>query len=397
MDDVVIVSAARTAVGKIGGALKDILPEDLAAFVIQEALKRTGKEIEKLDEIIFGHGKQSADNPNIARLSALKAGLSVEVPGYTVHRQCGSGLQAILNGSHQIALGLNDTVIVGGVESMSTAPYYSRQVRYGANAGNILLLDPNTESQPRSQPSDVYGELTMGMTAENLALKYNISRLEQDEFALQSQERASTAIEVGKFNEEIVPFPISKRKGERTYFAVDEHPRKTNIEALSALKPAFRQNGTVTAGNSSGRNDGASALVLMSARKAKELGIKPWARIISEGVSGVSPEIMGIGPVGATRQALTRAGLALQDIDLIELNEAFAAQSLAVLKDWGVGTAKVNVNGGAIALGHPIGNSGARIVVTLLHEMKHRQARYGLATLCIAGGQGLAMIIENIG
>jgi len=397
LEDVVIVSAARTAVGKIGGALKNILPEDLAAFVIREALKRTGKEIEKLDEIIFGHGKQSADNPNIARLSALKAGLSVEVPGYTVHRQCGSGLQAILNGSHQIALGLNDTVIVGGVESMSTAPYYSRQVRYGANAGNILLLDPNTESQPRSQPANVYGELTMGMTAENLALKYSISRLEQDEFALQSQERALCAIEFGTFNEEIIPFPIPTRKGEMTYFAVDEHPRKTNIEALSALKSAFKQNGTVTAGNSSGRNDGASALILMSARKAKELGIKPWARIVSEGVSGVSPEIMGIGPVGATKQALDRAGLALHDIDLIELNEAFAAQSLAVLKEWGIGTAKVNVNGGAIALGHPIGNTGARIVVTLLHEMKHRQARYGLATLCIAGGQGMAMIIENIG
>lgn len=397
MEDVVIVSAARTAVGKIGGALKNILPEDLAAFVIGEAIKRTGVGLERLDEIIFGHGKQSADNPNIARLSALKAGLPVEVPGYTVHRQCGSGLQAILNGSHQIALGLNDTVVVGGVESMSTAPYYCRQVRYGANAGNVLLLDPNTESQPRSQPAKEYGELTMGMTAENLAAKYNISRLEQDQFALQSQERAFKAIETGKFEEEIVPFPVPKRKGEITYFAIDEHPRRTNIEALGALKPTFKQNGTVTAGNSSGRNDGASALVLMSARKAKELGIKPWAKIISEGVSGVSPEIMGIGPVGATRQALSRAGLTLNDIDLIELNEAFAAQSLAVLKDLGLGIEKVNVNGGAIALGHPIGNSGARIVVTLLYEMKRRQARYGLATLCIAGGQGLALIIENMG
>ncbi len=396
MEDVVIVSATRTAVGKIGGALKNVLPEDLGAFVIREALKRIGQEIEKLDEVILGHAKQSADNPNIARLSALIAGLSVEVPSYTVHRQCGSGMQAILNGSHQIALGLNDTVVVGGVESMSTAPYYNRQVRFGANAGNVLLLDPNTESQPRSQPANEYGELTMGMTAENLAVKYNISRLEQDEFALQSQKRAFSAIELGKFKEEIAPFPIPKRKGETTYFDVDEHPRKTTIEALSALKPAFKQNGTVTAGNSSGRNDGASALILMSANKAKDLGIKPWARIISEGVSGVSPEIMGIGPVSATRQALTRAGLTLDNIDLIELNEAFAAQSLAVLKDLGLGTEKVNVNGGAIALGHPIGNTGARIVVSLLHEMRRRQARYGLATLCIAGGQGLAMIIENI-
>ncbi|HBV89189.1 MAG TPA: acetyl-CoA C-acyltransferase [Desulfosporosinus sp.] len=396
MEEVVIVSAARTAVGKMGGALKNILPEDLASFVIREAIKRTGVGLKQLDEVIFGHGKQSADNPNIARLSALKAGLPVEVPGYTVHRQCGSGLQAILNGSHQIALGLNDAVVVGGVESMSTAPYYSRQVRYGANAGNVLLLDPNTESQPRSQPAKEYGELTMGMTAENLAAKYNISRLEQDQFALQSQERAFMAIDTGKFREEIVPLPIPNLKGEINHFAVDEHPRKTNIEALSSLKPAFRQNGTVTAGNSSGRNDGASSLILMSARKAKELGIKPLARIISEGVSGVSPEIMGIGPVEATRQALTRASLTLEDLDLIELNEAFAAQSLAVLKELGLGTEKVNVNGGAIALGHPIGNSGARIVVTLLYEMKRRQARYGLATLCIAGGQGLAIIIENV-
>ncbi|MHB8077400.1 thiolase family protein [Desulfosporosinus fructosivorans] len=396
MKDIVVVSAVRTAVGRIGGALKDIFPEDLAAFVIKEALKRTGKEIERPDEVIMGHGKQSADNPNIARLSALKAGISVEVPGYTVHRQCGSGLQAILNGSHQIALGLNDIVVVGGVESMSTAPYYCRQIRYGAKAGNIELLDPNTESQPRSQPAEVYGQLTMGMTAENLALKYNISRLEQDEFALQSQERALEAIESGQFKEEIIPFPVPNRKGEITYFAVDEHPRKTNIEALGVLKPAFKQGGTVTAGNSSGRNDGASALVLMSSERAAEMGITPLARIVSEGVSGVSPELMGIGPVGATRQALKRAGLSLDDIDLIELNEAFAAQSLAVLKELCLGTDNVNVNGGAIALGHPIGNSGARIVVTLLHELKRRKARYGLATLCIAGGQGLALIIENI-
>lgn len=396
MDDVVIVSAVRTPVGRIGGALKDILPEDLAALVIKEALKRTGGEIEKPDEVIFGHGKQSADNPNIARLSALKAGLPVEVPGYTVHRQCGSGLQAILNGAHQIALGLSEIVVAGGVESMSTAPYYSRHVRFGATSGNVMFLDPNTESQPRSQPAEVYGELTMGMTAENLAVKYGISREEQDKFALQSQERAFAAIESGKFNEEIIPVSIPGRKGQVTYFSVDEHPRKTSMESLSALKPAFIKNGTVTAGNSSGRNDGASALVLMSARKAKELEIKPMARIVSEGVTGVSPDIMGIGPVKATRQALERAGLTLADIDLIELNEAFAAQSLAVLKELEIGSEKVNVNGGAIALGHPIGNSGARIAVTLLHEMKRQQVPRGLATLCIAGGIGLAMIVENL-
>lgn len=232
-----------------------------------------------------------------------------------------------------------------------------------------MLLDPNTESQLRSQPADVYGELTMGMTAENLAEKYKISRLEQDEFALMSQERALAAIEAGRFKEEILSVPVPRRKGEVSYFTVDEHPRKTTLEALGVLKPAFKKDGTVTAGNSSGRNDGASALVLMSMRKARELDIKPLARIVSEGVAGVSPGIMGIGPVQATRQALARAGLSLEQIDLIELNEAFAAQSLAVLNELGLGTERVNVNGGAIALGHPIGNSGARIVVTLLHEM----------------------------
>lgn len=396
MEEVVMVSAVRTAVGKIGGALKDVLPEDLAALVIREAIQRSGAEIKKPDEVIIGHGKQSADNPNIARLSALKAGLPVEVPGYTVHRQCGSGLQAILNGAHQIALGLSEVVVAGGVESMSTAPYYSRHVRFGAMAGNVLLLDPNTESQFRSQPANVYGELTMGVTAENLAVKYGISREEQDQFAFQSQERALAAIEAGKFQEEIIPVPIPKRKGEIAYFSVDEHPRKTSPEALAALRPVFKQNGSVTAGNSSGRNDGASALLLMSARKAEELGLKPWARIVSEGVAGVSPEIMGIGPVGATQQALERAGLTLDEIELVELNEAFAAQSLAVLKELNLSTDKVNVNGGAIALGHPIGNSGARIVVTLLHEMKRRQARFGLATLCIAGGMGLSMIVESM-
>ena len=317
MEEVVMVSAVRTAVGKIGGALKDVLPEDLAALVIREAIQRSGAEIKKPDEVIFGHGKQSADNPNIARLSALKAGLPVEVPGYTVHRQCGSGLQAILNGAHQIALGLSEVVVAGGVESMSTAPYYSRHVRFGAMAGNVLLLDPNTESQFRSQPANVYGELTMGVTAENLAVKYGISREEQDQFAFQSQERALAAIEAGKFQEEIIPVPIPKRKGEIAYFSVDEHPRKTSPEALAALRPVFKQNGSVTAGNSSGRNDGASALLLMSARKAEELGLKPWARIVSEGVAGVSPEIMGIGPVGATQQALERAGLTLDEIELV--------------------------------------------------------------------------------
>lgn len=396
MEEVVIVSAVRTAVGKLGGTLKDVLPEDLAKTVMVEALNRAGIRKDQVDEVILGHAKQSSDNPNIARLAALKAELPIETPAYTVHRQCGSGLQAVLSGAHQIALGLGHTVLAGGVESMSTAPYYIRNARFGAVAGNTLLLDPNTESQPRSQPAEVYGELTMGMTAENLAVKYGISRQEQDEFALLSQERAQEAIAAGRFKEEIVPVHVPQKKKDPIVFDTDEHPRKTSLEELAKLKPVFKKDGTVTAGNASGRNDGASALVLMSKRRAEELGLKPLARIVSEGVAGVSPDIMGIGPVPATKIALSRAGLTLQDIDLIELNEAFAAQSLAVLKEWGIGTDKVNVNGGAIALGHPIGNSGARILVTLLHEMKRRGSRYGLATLCIAGGLGIAAIVENL-
>ncbi|MBD1382305.1 thiolase family protein [Metabacillus arenae] len=396
MEEVVIVSAVRTAIGKLGGTLKDVLPEDLAEVVINESLNRAGIQGEQLDEVILGQAKQSADNPNIARLASLKANLPIEVPAYTVHRQCGSGLQSVINGAHQITLGLSQIVLAGGVESMSTAPYYIRNARYGALAGNTLLLDPNTESQPRSQPAEVYGELNMGMTAENLAEKYSISRQEQDEFALLSQERAHKAIFTGQLKEEIVPVPIPRRKKEPIYFKTDEHPREASLDELAKLKPVFKKNGTVTAGNASGRNDGASALVLMSKRKAQDLGINPIARFVSEGVAGVSPELMGIGPVTAIRLALSRAGLTIDDIDLIELNEAFAAQSLAVLKEIGIGTEKVNVNGGAIAFGHPIGNSGSRILVTLLHEMKRRQSRYGLATLCIAGGLGIAAIVENL-
>lgn len=396
MEEVVIVSGVRTPIGKIGGSLKDVLPEDLAVLVLRESLSRVGITDNQVDEVILGHAKQSADNPNIARLASLKAGFPVELPAYTVHRQCGSGLQAVINGAYQIALGKSEVVAVGGVESMSTAPYYIRNARYGAIAGNTLLLDPNTESQPRSQPLEIYGELTMGMTAENLAERYGISRLEQDEFALASQERAFLSVTTGRFEEEIVPVPVSQRKGESKYFSVDEYPRKTSMEELSRLRPVFKKDGTVTAGNSSGRNDGATALVLMSKWKAERLGLTPMARIVSDGVAGVSPDVMGIGPVPATKKALSAAGLSLDDIDLIELNEAFAAQSLAVLHEFGMGNEIVNVNGGAIALGHPIGNSGARILVTLLHEMKRRNCRYGLATLCVAGGLGVSLVVENL-
>jgi acetyl-CoA C-acetyltransferase len=280
---------------------------------------------------------------------------------------------------------------------MSTAPYYLRSARYGYGAGNGVLVDPNTESQPRSQPRDVYGELTMGMTAENLAEKYNISRERQDAFALESQKRADRAIKDGSFRDEIVPVPIKKRK-ETAIFSVDEHPRMTSMQELSALKPVFKKGGTVTAGNSSGRNDGASGLLVASAERAAELGLKPKARLLAQAAAGVPPEIMGIGPAPAVRQVLKKANLAFDDIGLIELNEAFAAQSLAVIEELGIADRmeSINVNGGAIALGHPIGNSGARILVTLLHAMQKRKARYGIATLCIAGGLGVAVAVELI-
>jgi acetyl-CoA C-acetyltransferase len=350
-----------------------------------------------LDEIIWGQAKQSSDQPNIARLAALTAGLPIEVPAYTVHRQCGSGLQSVMNAMQAIQCGDAGLILAGGVESMSTAPYYLRNARYGYGAGNGALVDPNTESQPCSQPQDVYGQLTMGMTAENLAEKYNISRQEQDAFALESQKRAHRAIKDGSFRDEIVPVPVKKRK-ETVLFSVDEHPRLTTPEEMAALKPVFKKDGTVTAGNSSGRNDGASGLLVASAERARELNLKPRARLLAQASAGVPPEIMGIGPAPAVRKLLKKTGLTFDDIGLIELNEAFAAQSLAVIKELGIKDRmdSVNVNGGAIALGHPIGNSGARILVTLLYAMQKRKVRYGIATLCIAGGLGVAVAVELI-
>ena len=396
MNEVVIVSAVRTAVGRLGGGLKDVEPEDLGKLVIIEALARAQVEPEAVDEVIMGQTKQSADAANLARVAALKAGLPVEVPAYTVMRQCGSGLQAVHNAAESIMIGQADIVVAGGVENMSKAPYYLRSARYGYGAGNAVLVDSNTESQPRSQPYEVYGNLTMGLTAENLAVKYGISREEQDAFSLQSQERAFAAIESGRFKEEIVPVEIRQRKGAPLVFDTDEHPRRSSLEGLAALPAVFKEGGTVTAGNASGRNDGAACTVVMSAKEASRRGLKPMATIRSMAVAGVPPEIMGIGPAPASRKALARAGLTLDDIGLIELNEAFAAQALSVVKELGIGDrmAELNVNGGAIALGHPLGCSGARIFTTLLYEMKKRGTRYGLATLCIAGGQGIATVVE---
>jgi acetyl-CoA C-acetyltransferase len=397
MEEVVIVSAVRTAVGRLGGGLKDVEPEDLAKIVINEAICRAGIEPAEVDEVIMGQTKQSADAANLARVASLKAGLPIEVPAYTVMRQCGSGLQAIHNAVASIMIGEADIVVAGGVENMSKAPYYLRGARYGYGAGNAVLVDSNTESQPRSQPYEVYGNLTMGLTAENLAKKYGISREAQDEFSLQSQNRAFAAIESGRFKNEIVPVEIKQKKAS-VFFDTDEHPRKSTLEGLASLPAVFKQGGTVTAGNSSGRNDGAACTVVMSAKEASRRGIKPIVVIRGMAVAGVPPEIMGIGPAPASRKALQRAGLTLDDIGLIELNEAFAAQALSVIKNLGIEDrmADINPNGGAVALGHPLGCSGARIFTTLLHEMKKRGTRYGLATLCIAGGQGIATVVEAV-
>ena len=397
MNDVVIVSAVRTALGRLGGALKDVQPEELARVVITAALERSGLDPAAVDEVIFGQTKQSADAANLARVAALRAGFPVEVPAYTVMRQCGSGLQAVANAVQAIRCGEAEIVVAGGVESMSLAPYYLRGARFGFVSGNSVVVDPNTESQPRSQPYEVYGDLTMGLTAENLAEQYEISREEQDAFALRSQERAWAAIESGRFRDEIVPVEAPQKKGPPAVFAVDEYPRHTSLEQLAALPAVFREGGSVTAGNSSGRNDGAACLVVMAEAAARERGVTPLATVRAHAVAGVDPRIMGIGPVPATRKALDRAGLRLSDLGLVEVNEAFAAQTIAVIRDLGLDEDILNVNGGAIALGHPLGCSGARILTTLLHEMHRRGTRYGLASICIAGGQGMSTIIETEG
>jgi len=394
LSNVVIIDSVRTAIGKLGGALENVPADFLAAAVLDEVIKRADIPKESIDEVIMGQAKQSSDASNLARVASLRAGFPVEVPGYTVHRQCGSGIQAINSASQQIQSGLGDVIIAGGAESMSTAPYYMRNIRFGLKSGNGQLLDPNTESQPGSQPIEDYGMLTMGMTAENLAEKYSISRTEQDEFALRSQENARRAISTEIFTKEIVPYQLKTKKG-LLEFNVDEHPRETSLEKLASLKPVFKTNGTVTAGNSSGRNDGASALILMSEEAAKRHGKKPKARVIAQAAAGVSPNYMGLGPVNSTLKALQMSGLKLDDIALIELNEAFSAQALAVIKELKLDMNKVNPNGGAIAMGHPIGATGAILATKLIHELERTGKRYGLVTLCIAGGLGISTIIEN--
>lgn len=400
MKDIVIASAVRTPVGSIGGTLKNVEPDFLLAAAFEEAIVRAGIQKKDIDHVIAGHVKQSTEQPNIARLTALEIRIPEEVPAYTVHRQCASGMQAIHNGMMEIQCGYADIVLCGGVESMSTAPFYIKNTRFGTGNGTTKFLDPNVESQPNSQPKDIYGSFNMIQTADKVAKIMNITREECDAFALRSQTKAIAAIDEGRMAEEIVPVVIPQRKGDPIVFDTDEFPkRNTNAEKLAKLKPIF-EGGVTTAGNASGRNDGACALVIMSAEKAEEMGIKPMAKIIGVAAAGVDPTIMGVGPIYATRKlletALKEKNIGLDDFDLIELNEAFAAQSLGCIKELGLDIEKVNVNGGAIALGHPLGCSGARIVTTLLYELKRRGGRYGLATLCIGGGLGMAMAVERM-
>jgi 3-oxoadipyl-CoA thiolase len=402
MPEAVIIDAIRTPIGALGGFLAPVRPDDLAALVLRTLVERNRLDPALVEEVYLGCANQAGeDNRNVARMATLLAGFPVEVAAVTVNRLCASGLNAVNQAARAIKAGEGEVYIAGGVESMSRAPYSVPKAERGFNFGNLTMWDtalgwryPNPEMQT------AYGTESMGETAENLWDMTQISRAEQDAFALESHRRAIAAIDSGKFAEEIVPVPIPQRKGEPLIVDTDERPRRdTTLESLGKLRPAFRKDGTVTAGNSSGLNDGAAALLLTSAEKAARLGLKPMARIVASAAAGVAPRIMGIGPVPAARKALQRAGLTLNQIGLVELNEAFAVQSLAVMRELGLSPEYTNVNGGAIALGHPLGCSGARILTTLLHEMRRRAPRetrpyYGLATLCVGVGQGEATIIE---
>lgn len=392
MREVVIVSAVRTAIGSFGGSLKDVPAVDLGATVIKEALNRAGVKGELVEEVIMGNVLQAGLGQNTARQALIKAGLPVEVPAMTINKVCGSGLRAVSLACQMIKAGDADVIVAGGMENMSRAPYVLDSARWGQRMGNGTM----TDVMINDGLWDAFNHYHMGITAENIADQWNLTREEQDTFAAESQNKAEKAIKEGKFKDEIVPVVIPQRKGDPIVFDTDEYVKTgTTAEKLGKLKPAFKKDGTVTAGNASGINDGAAAFVIMSAEKAKELGVKPLAKIVSYGNKGLEPSIMGYGPFAATKKALEVAGLNIEDLDLIEANEAFAAQSLAVAKDLGFDMSKVNVNGGAIALGHPIGASGARILVSLLHEMQKREAKRGLATLCIGGGMGTALIVER--
>ncbi|SHJ52125.1 acetyl-CoA C-acetyltransferase [Tepidibacter formicigenes] len=392
MREAVIVSAVRTPIGNYGGSLKDISAKDLGSLVIKEALKRASVSSSKVDEVLFGCVLQGGLGQNIARQCSIDAGIPNYVPAMTINKVCGSGLRSVSLAIQTILSGDNDVVVAGGTENMSKSSYFLENARWGYRMGNNEIKD----IMINDGLWDVFNNYHMGITAENLADKYNITRLEQDKFALSSQNKAEKAQKEGKFDDEIVPVIIPQKKKDPIVFDKDEFIRYgANLEKLQKLRPAFKKDGTVTAGNASGINDGAAALVIMSKEKCESLGLMPLAKIVSYSSVGVDPSIMGIGPVEAVKKALNKADLKLEDMDLIEANEAFAAQSLAVAKELEFDMNKVNVNGGAIALGHPIGASGARILVTLLHEMKRRDSKYGLATLCIGGGMGTAVVVER--
>ena len=391
MKEVVIASACRSALGSYGGSLKTVPAVDYGATVAADAIKRAGIQPEQVEQLIFGNVLQAGLGQNPARQVALKAGLPVTTPAFTINIVCGSGLRAVALAASLIKAGEADIILAGGTENMSAAPYVMPAARWGARMFDTQLVDVMVHDGLW----DIFNDYHMGITAENVAEQYGITREMQDEFSLASQQKAEAAIKGGKFKDEITPITIPQRKGDPKIFDTDEFPRfGSTIEGLAKLKPAFKKGGTVTAGNASGCNDGAAALVVMSKDKADELGIEPMATIVSYATGGVDPSIMGVGPVPATKKALELAGMTIDDLELIEANEAFAAQSLAVAKDLGFNMDIVNVNGGAIALGHPIGASGARILVTLLYEMKKRGNKTGLATLCIGGGMGQALIVK---
>lgn len=390
--EIVLAGACRTALGKFGGTLTNTPAVELGAIVIKEAIRRTGIKPEDVDEVLMGNVLQAGLGQSPARQAAVKAGIPVEVPALTINNVCGSGLKVVNMAAAMIEAGEADVMVVGGMENMSAAPYAMPQARFGYRMNDGKLVDVMI----KDGLWDAFNDYHMGITAENVAEKYGITREMQDEFSAWSQQKCEAAQKAGKFDEEIVPVPVKVKK-EVVEFKVDEFPRQgVTAEGLAKLKPAFKKDGTVTAANASGINDGAAALVIMTAEKAKELGVKPMAKFVAGASAGVDPSIMGVGPVYATRKVLKKAGMDLDQIDLIEANEAFAAQSVAVANELGLDKSKVNVNGGAIALGHPIGASGCRILVTLLYELKHSGKKTGLATLCIGGGMGVATIVEAL-
>ncbi|HGK7343133.1 TPA: acetyl-CoA C-acetyltransferase [Streptococcus suis] len=390
MKKVAIVSAHRSAIGSFGGSLKDIEIADLGAQVLETALASKNIPADSVDEVIFGNVLSAGQGQNIARQIAIRAGIPQTASAYAVNKVCGSGLKSVLLAAQSIMLGDNDVVVAGGIEIMSQAPYLSKTSRFGSKFGHITLED----SMLTDGLTDAFNDYHMGITAENVAEHYQVSRAEQDAFTYSSQEKAAKAIAEGRFVDEIVPIRLKNRKGE-TIFATDEYPRLTPIEKLATLRPSFKKDGTVTAANASGINDGCAVLVLMSDEKASELNIQPLAYIEAYATSGLDPALMGLGPITASQKALQKLNKTVEDIDLFELNEAFAAQSIPVVKQLGIDPAKVNVNGGAIALGHPIGASGSRILVTLIHELIKQEKELGLCSLCIGGGQGISLIVSN--